>query len=241
MRFGPLDPPRQPSLRFRSRTANRLAGLAGAALLGVGFLIAPALAPFPIATAIPTASAACPDAEVDFARGREEAPGVGAVGQAFINSLQKKVPHMSIGSYGVNYPADVSVTKGSNDMSAHVQSMAASCPNTKLVLGGYSLGAAADVVVAMNQPGFGYTDVLPANMDQHIAAVALFGNGTRSVLGPVPDFSPAFAAKTIDLCAAGDPICTGGVHDLHWSSHLQPSYISSGLVDQAASFVAGKL
>ena len=29
---------------------------------------------------------------------------------------------MSIGEYGVNYPADVSVTKGSNDMSAHVQS-----------------------------------------------------------------------------------------------------------------------
>jgi cutinase len=31
------------------------------------------------------------------------------------------------------------------------------------------------------------------------------------------------------------------VHDSHWSSHLQPSYITSGLVDQAASFVAGKL
>ena len=214
----------------------------GAALLAVGFLIVPALAPFPTATPIPTASAACPDAEVDFARGREESPSVGEVGQAFINSLQKKVPHMSIGSYGVNYPADVSVTKGSNDMSAHVQSMAASCPNTKLVLGSYSLGAAAaDVVVAMNQPGFGYTDPLPPAMDQHIAAVALFGNGTQRVLGPVPAFSPAFAGKSIDLCAAGDPICTGGVQDLHWHSHLQPSYIDSGLVDQAASFVAGKL
>jgi len=28
---------------------------------------------------------------------------------------------------------------------------------------------------------------------------------------------------------------------VHWSSHLQPSYITSGLVDQAAGFVAGKL
>ncbi|MFY9763655.1 MAG: cutinase family protein [Mycobacterium sp.] len=240
MKFAPIGPRPQPGRR--SSAVNRAAGVVGAALLAVGFLIAPALAPFPTATPIPTASAACPDAEVDFARGREESPGVGEAGHAFINSLQKKVPHMSIGSYGVNYPADVSVTKGSNDMSAHVQSMAASCPNTKLVLGGYSLGAAAaDVVVAMNQPGFGYTDPLPPPMDQHIAAVALFGNGTQRVLGPVPDFSPAFAAKSIDLCAAGDPICTGGVHDLHWSSHLQPSYISSGLVDQAASFVAGKL
>jgi cutinase len=93
----------------------------------------------------------------------------------------------------------------------------------------------------MNQPGFGYTDPLPPAMDQHIAPVALFGNGTQRVLGPVPAFSPAFAGKSIDLCAAGDPICTGGVQDLHWHPHLQPSYIDSGLVDQAASFVAGKL
>jgi cutinase len=53
--------------------------------------------------------------------------------------------------------------------------------------------------------------------------------------------SPAFAGKAIDLCAAGDPICTKGIQDLQWHSHLQPSYIDSGLVDQAASFVAGKL
>ena len=127
-------------------------------------------------------------------------------------------------------------------MSAHVQSMARSCPNTREVLGGYSLGAAsADLVIALTQPGFGFTDPLPPGMDQHIAAVALFGNGTRRILGPVPDFSPPFAGKTIEECAGGDPICTGGVHDLHWSSHLQPSYITSGLVDQAAGFVAGKL
>lgn len=240
MKFAPIDARLRPY--GRSRAPNWVAGFAGAALLAAGLLIAPALAPFPAAGPIPTASAACPDAEVDFARGREEAPGVGEVGQAFINSLQSKVPHMTIGSYGINYPADVSITDGSNDMSAHVQQMAVSCPNTKLVLGGYSLGAAAaDVVVALNRRGFGYTDPLPPNMDQHVAAVALFGNGTQRVLGPVPNFSPAFAGKTIDLCAAGDPICTPGVHDLHWSSHLQNSYITSGLVEQAASFVAGKL
>jgi len=240
MKFARIDPRPQPS--GRSSAANRVAGVVATVLLAAGLLIAPALAPVPVVGTLPRASAGCPDAEVDFARGREEAPGVGEVGQAFINSLQRKVPHMSIGAYGVNYPADVSVTKGSNDMSAHVQSMAASCPNTKLVLGGYSLGAAAaDVVIAMNQPGFGYTDPLPPAMDQHVAAVALFGNATQRVVGDIPGPSPAFAGKIIDLCAAGDPICTPGVHDLHWNSHLQPSYISSGLVDQAASFVAGKL
>src|SRR3984885_10668836 len=124
-----------------SRVPRWLAGLTAAALLAMGLLTAPALVPL-ATTTIAKASAACPDAEVDFARGREEAPGVGAVGQGFINSLQRKGPPKTIGAYGVNYPADVSVTKGSNDMSAHVQSMAATCPNTKLVLGGYSLGAA---------------------------------------------------------------------------------------------------
>jgi cutinase-like protein len=229
-------------MKFAPSAAKRLAGFVAAGLLAAGLLIAPAVAPLPAGGAIPKASAGCPDAEVDFARGREEAPGVGAVGQAFINSLQRKVPHMAIGSYGVNYPADVSVTKGSNDMSAHVQQMAASCPNTKLVLGGYSLGAAAaDVVMAMDHPGFGYTDVLPPAMDQHVAAVALFGNATQRVVGDVPGPGPGFAGKIIDLCAAGDPICTGGIQDLHWHSHLQPSYIDSGLVDQAAGFVAGRL
>lgn len=240
MKFAQIGP--RLRLRSRSNAANRVAGLAAARLLAAGLLIVPALAPVPAPGMLPKASAACPDVEVDFARGREEPPGVGEVGQAFINSLHSKRPRMSIGSYGVNYPADVSVTKGSNDMSAHVQSMAASCPNTKLVLGGYSLGAAAaDVVVAMNQPGFGYADPLPPAMDQHVAAVALFGSATQRVVGAVPDPGPGFAGKVIDLCAAGDPICTGGVHDMHWSSHLQPSYIDSGLVDQAASFVAGKL
>src|SRR3984885_7809286 len=225
MKFAMIDPRPQPS--GRSSTAKRVAGGVAAVLLAAGLLIAPALAAVPAAGLLPRASAGCPDAEVDFARGREEPPGVGEVGQAFVNSLQSKVPHMSIGAYGVNYPADVSVTKGSNDMSAHVQSMAASCPNTKLVLGGYSLGAEVADLATWSR--------MPPGANQHVAAVALFGNGTRRP-------APAFAGKTIDQCAAGDPICNrGGARDLHWSSHLQPSYIDSGLVDQAAGFVAGRL
>jgi cutinase-like protein len=201
----------------------RVLGLAAAAALAAVLVIAPAAMPFSTATLIPAASAACPDAEVVFARGRQEPPGVGAVGDALVNSLRSKVG-MSVGVYGVNYPADLSAVSGANDMSAHVQSMAGSCPNTRMVLGGYSLGAtAADLA----------TRGMPPGMDQHIAAVALFGNGAKR-LGP----APAFAGRTIDQCADGDPICGRGVN---WPSHLQPSYLGSGLVDQAASFIAGKL
>ncbi|KLO43414.1 cutinase [Mycobacterium nebraskense] len=218
---------------FGNNAARRLGGWAGAAALAAGLLMTPT----PLQG--PTASAACPGAEVVFARGREEPPGVGYVGGASVSALQSKV-RMPIASYGVNYPADIDPAKGATDMSAHVQSMAKSCPNTREVLGGYSLGAvAADLVIAETKPAFGFSNPLPPGADQHVAAVALFGNGTQRILGPVPGFSPAFAGKTIEVCAPGDPICSGG--DAHWSSHLQPSYINSGLVDQAASFAAGKL
>ncbi len=203
-----------------TRRPKRLAGFAAAALLAAALVIAQAATPFP--AAIPTASAACPGAEVVFARGRDEPPGLGAVGDALVNSLRGKT-RVPVGAYGVNYPADIAVDSGANDMAAHVQFMAGSCPNTREVLGGYSLGAEVADLATWGR--------IPPGMDQHVAAVALFGNGTRSV-------APAYAGKTIDQCAQGDPICGKG---LVWSAHLQPSYIGSGLVDQAAGFVAGRL
>jgi cutinase-like protein len=210
---------------------RRVLSPAAAALLAAALVIAPTATHFPTVALIPAAWAACPDVEVVFARGRVEPPGLGAVGDAFVNSLRSKV-RMSVGAYGVNYPANISTGSGANDMSAHVQSMAGSCPNTRIVLGGYSLGAeVADLVTGGRLGAFGFTNPLPPGVDQHIAAVALFGNGTRRV-------GPAFAGKTIDQCAPGDPICGNG---RNWPSHLQPSYIGSGLVDQAAGFVAGKL
>jgi cutinase len=203
--------------------AHRVLSLAAAAALAAALVVAPAALPFSTVALIPAASAACPDAEVVFARGREEPPGVGAVGDALVNSLRSMVP-ISVGVYGVNWPADIAVAPGASDMRAHVESMAASCPNTRMVLGGYSLGATVADLATRN---------MPPGMAQHIAAVALFGNGAKR-LGP----APAFAGKTIDQCADGDPICGRG---LNWPSHLQPSYLGSGLVDQAASFIAGKL
>src|SRR5262245_32906277 len=97
-----------------------------AALLAAALVIVPAATPFPIAALIPAASAACPDVEVVFARGREEPPGVGAVGDALVNSLRGKT-RMSVGVYGVNYPANITTGSGANDMSAHIQFMAKSC------------------------------------------------------------------------------------------------------------------
>jgi cutinase len=194
-------------------------------LLAALLVITPAAFTSATAPLIPVASAQCPDVEVVFARGRQEPPGVGAVGDVFVNALRSKTP-LSVGVYGVNYVADTDAAAGATDIRMRVQSMAKTCPNTRMVLGGYSLGAtAADLMTRANR--------LSSSERQHVAAVVMFGNGGKR-LGP----APAYADRTIDQCADGDPICGRG---FNWDSHLQPSYIGSGLIDQAAAYVAGRL
>ena len=196
-------------------------------------------------SAIPAAVAAnCPQVQVVFARGRLESPGVGVLGNAFITALQSKAPTKNIGVYAVRYPADTQVDIGANDMSHHVQDMVNTCPDTRLVLGGYSLGAAVtDVVLAAPISAFGFDSPLPPGTDQHIAAVALFGNGSQWA-GPITAFNPTYADRTIELCHGDDPVCNPA--DPHtwqdnWSQHLANAYVQSGMANQAADFVAGKL
>jgi cutinase len=212
------------------------AGLLAATLMLATLMLAPA-------TLIPTASASCSDVEVVFARGRQESPGAGAIGNAFVSALRSKV-NRNVSLYAVRYPADTQVDIGANDMSAHVQNTINGCPDTRIVLGGYSLGAAVtDVVMAAPIAAFGFNNPLPPGADQHIAAVALFGNGSQWV-GPITNFNPIYTDRTIDLCHGADPICNPA--DPHtwndnWSQHMAPGYIQSGMVNQAADFVAGKL
>ena len=60
-----------------------------AALIAAGLLVCPSA--LPGENAIPSASAACPQVEVIFARGRLESPGVGVIGNSFVGALQSKV------------------------------------------------------------------------------------------------------------------------------------------------------
>ena len=199
----------------------------------------------PVTAAATAQAAPCSEVEVVFARGRTEPPGTGLVGEAFVDALRAKTDK-NVGFYAVNYPADTEVLQGATDMSRRIQYVAANCPDTRLVLGGYSLGAAVtDVVVAVPSPVFGYSNPLPLGMNEHIAAVALFGNGTRKVLGPVSAISPLYGDKTIDLCTADDPICNNNLDPNtwvdNWPAHQYGAYVGAGLVDQAAAFVAARL
>ena len=95
---------------------------------------------------VPTAAAqGCPDIEVIFARGTNDPPGIGLVGQGFVDALRSKVAPRTVGVYAVNYAATFNFLRaadGATDANNHAQFMANTCPDTKLVLGGFSQGAA---------------------------------------------------------------------------------------------------
>ncbi len=153
----------------------------------------------------------CPDIEVVFARGTNDAPGLGNVGGAFVDSLRGKVGGRSVGAYAVNYPASfdfLAAAGGANDASGHIQYMVNTCPNTRLVLGGYSQGAAViDVISAVPViPAVGFDNPLPPNAPDHVAAIAVFGNPSAK-LGLPLTVSPLWGGRSIDLCNGDDPIC----------------------------------
>jgi cutinase len=229
-------------------TARQFGGLLGAAVVTTWA----ALLSLPMLIASVSA-ASCPDVEVTFARATNEPPGVGGVGQAFIDSLRSQVGGRSVGVYPVNYPATEdwapSASAGASDAHAHVQSMVANCPNTRLVLGGYSQGAGViDLITIAQAPIAGLIPAtLTADEADHVAAVATFGNPSGRYLGaPISVLSPWYGAKAVDLCAPGDPVCSPGAaltlpsHDEMFSAaHL--SYEQSGMPSQAATFVASHL
>ncbi|MGH3676650.1 MAG: cutinase family protein [Mycobacterium sp.] len=192
---------------------------------------------------MPSASAACPQVEVIFARGRTESQGLGIIGNAFVSALRSKV-NKNIDAYAVRYPANDEIDTGANDMSGHIQHMANTCPDTRLVLGGYSLGAGVtDVVLAVPMQFFGFTSPLPPGMDQKIAAIALFGNGMAWV-GPITNFNPLYSERTIELCHGADPVCNPADPETwegNWPDHAARAYINAGMVNQAADFVAGRV
>jgi cutinase len=229
-------------------SARQIANFLAAATVAIW--VALLSAPINIA---PASAAPCPDVEVTFARATTEPPGVGVVGREFVDALRSQVGGRSVGVYPVNYPASEdfvpSANAGASDASAHVESMIATCPNTKMVLGGYSQGAMViDQITIAQFPIAGLVPAtLSADQADHVAALALFGNPADRYLGaPVSTVSPWYGAKAIDLCAPGDPICTPGgalaapTHDEMFSAaHL--SYPSSGMPAQAAAFAASHL
>jgi len=225
------------------RLATALA--AGAVVTAAGLLSAPA----PSASADP-----CPDVEVVFARGSGEPPGVGGVGGLFIDALRGQIGGRSLGVYPVNYPAStdfsssdfpLTVIDGIRDAGSHIESMAANCPKTREVLGGYSQGAAVAgfVTSAAVPPGVPAAMVrppMPPEIANHVAAVTLFGTPSDQFLqkygAPTIVIGPLYQPKTLELCAPGDGICGNGN-----DAFAHATYAVNGMTGQAANFAASHL
>ncbi|WP_096288083.1 cutinase family protein [Mycobacterium ahvazicum] len=211
-------------------SALRLVRIVGVAAAMMWALVGAPISP--IASADP-----CSDVEVVFARGTHQEPGLGNIGQAFTDSLTSQLAGKSVGVYAVNYPANddyhASAPAGADDASGHIQGTVASCPKTKIVLGGYSQGS---TVIDLA------TQAMPPTVADHVAAVALFGEPTSQFSSalwggqPLPTINPIYSGKTISLCAQDDPICSAGGNIM---AHV--SYIQLGMTNQAATFAANKI
>ena len=220
--------------------------LFGAVVVAFAGLVSPAIG-------MPPASAApCPDVEVLFARGTFEPPGVGDTGQAFVDALRAKLGGKSVDVYPVNYPASLdfsTAAAGVIDASNKVRDVAATCPKTKMVLGGYSQGAAVMAYTTEDSipAGFtlppGITGPMAPEVANHVAAVALFGKPSSGFLQQIYTGAPPisvgdlYTGKTTDICIPDDPVCAPGGNDQ--AAHTQ--YAVNGLAGQAADYAASRL
>jgi hypothetical protein len=229
--------------------ARRIPRLLSAALVaasGVGVSV--------IASAVLSAAAdPCPDVQVVFARGTDDPPGAGPTGQAFVDSLRPRLGAKSLDVYPVDYPATYdfknAAMDGIRDAGAHVVSMAHDCPNTKMVLGGYSSGAAVmGFVTSAAVPAGVDPASVPKPMDpevaNHVSSVVLYAlpsDKTMNVFGAPPVvIGPLYQAKTVTICAPGDPICSdGGSFDVHKSYSTNAPIIDQGAVFAASRFAGG--
>ena len=113
------------------------------------------------------------------------------------------------------------------------------CPNTKIVLGGYSQGATVmDIVAGVPIGGINFGSTLPPQYANNIAAVVTFGDVADRAGGSLPTQSAMLGSKAADYCNPNDPICHAGQGN-EWSGHTEgyvPVYTT-----QAAAFVAPKL
>nr|WP_234712921.1 cutinase family protein [Mycolicibacterium komanii] len=187
-----------------------------------------------------TASAqGCSDVTVVFARGTGEPPGIGRVGQALVDALRPQLGGRTLSAYGVAYPATYDfalAADGAADAAAFIANTAQSCPDSRIVLGGFSQGAAVVDMLA-GVPPLGNRlgalgPVLPPNVAPNVAAVAVFGNPATKFGNPITS-APMFGGRAIDLCTDGDPICSRGRNPFAHSD-----YVGAGMANQAADFVA---
>ncbi|EKM82339.1 hypothetical protein AGABI1DRAFT_110999 [Agaricus bisporus var. burnettii JB137-S8] len=171
---------------------------------------------------------ACADVTVVFARGTGEVRPIGSiVGPPFEDALQSRLGGRSLNFVGVDYAATVGGflqggdPEGARNMARDVTSVASSCPDTAIVMSGYSQGAQL-VHLSASQ--------ISSSVQNRVNAVVVFGDPDNG-----DGFPGVLNGRSITFCANGDNICDGGVIVL-------PAHLSYGSnAGQAADFVVSRV
>lgn len=211
-------------LRKLTLLACAVVGLAGTATVGTA--------------SAATSAAACSDLEIVFARGSGEAPGLGIAGTPLVSDVKSALSSASVSSYAVDYAASYDQTSagpGATDMSNHIKSTAAACPDTKFAIGGYSQGASVTDIAIGIRTYLGTGQTIPSELAPRVVAVIAFGNPLGLYGQTIKTASPTYGPKSLEFCNRGDNVC-GGTGTGPGYGHL--SYARDGSVDQAAAFIA---
>lgn len=218
----------------------------GHTALAVTLLLA--LSPVPAQASTPDP---CTDVALIFARGTNEARGLGEVGIALAEGLRTRLKGRTFTALGVDYPASTELWESTLDGAIQavmsVRAMTQRCPKTRLVVGGFSQGAAV--------VGYGLGDTVPPGVDPvsvpspldadeilHVSAVVLFGTPSQHnldfIAAPPISVTAPLQGRTLDTCIPEDPVCNFDGNG-NWQAH--ESYVSSGAVDAAGAFITDQL
>ncbi|KFY47431.1 hypothetical protein V496_10666 [Pseudogymnoascus sp. VKM F-4515 (FW-2607)] len=171
-----------------------------------------------------TDGSACKAVTVIFARGTTESGNVGTlVGPPFFSALATAIGSENLAVQGVEYAADIAGflaggdAAGSKKMTELVGQAITQCPDSKVVMSGYSQGG---------QLVHNAADQLSSDNSAKVDAVVIFGDpNDGDAVGSIP------AENVKVICHDGDNICDGGI--LVLAPHLTYSMDAAA----AAAFV----
>jgi hypothetical protein len=234
---------------------RRMLAVAAAGTVGALTLTAVAAAP---ALAVAASGSGCAQVSIITARASTEAAGEGVTGQlvtAVVNASNQTVSRAS-----VSYPATLnnyanSSLQGIQALTSQLTTLVQNCPNTKVVLMGYSQGAHVVLdVLGGGQGGSLGTATAPisSSIGSHVVAVATFGDprhvtgqsfdlGTSTRNGQFPRSSTQlnvlknYASRISAWCDANDQFCDSGN-----SLNVHLTYLNR-YQTAAQNFVIGKI